>query len=699
MDGEPSGPGSTSLEFLAGVGPARAKLLERMGLRTLADLVTLFPRRYEDRRRPIPVAGLREGDTVVVSGILERIRGRRLGPGRHLLSARLRDATGEVELVWFNRPYLADWLRPGVPIHAFGRVKRRGRGLQIPAPEFEIDTGADDDDDADDGEGGPSLHMGRIVPIYRSTRGVHQRWLRRAVWNALERLPSEEGPFDHFHPGEQPLDVALRRMHFPSELEEAETARRRLAFDEHFRFATRLWQRRASFRGVATAHAFRVTEELDSKIRSIFPFRLTEGQNRVIEEVVADLRGPAPMYRLLQGDVGTGKTAIALYALLVGIRHGMQGVLMAPTEVLAEQHGRTIRRYLRDHPVRVDLLTGSVGAGERRRVLADMASGRTHIVCGTHALLEDSVRFARLGVVVIDEQHRFGVRQRQLIQRKGERPHLLVMTATPIPRSLCLTCYGDLDLSLLGERPEGRAPVRTRIVPPGKRGAALDFVRRQLATGRQAFFIYPLIEESEALGLPAAEDGFRQLREEVFPEFAVGLVHGRLPAREKEERLARFRGGELRVLVSTVVVEVGIDVPGATVLWIEDASRFGLAQLHQLRGRVGRGAHQGFCLVAAAGGGADARRRLEAFASTTDGFRLAELDLELRGPGDFLGVRQAGRPEPGSFHPLRDLEGFRRVRGLVDRFWSEGPEGRPLPAWAERLRASARAADDPIAGF
>ncbi|MBN1442767.1 MAG: ATP-dependent DNA helicase RecG [Planctomycetes bacterium] len=656
--------GETLLQFLPGVGPARAELLKRLELATVRDLLRHFPRRYEDRRCLVPAGAAQPGQTVVVAGVLDRWQARDLGGGRHMLRGVLRDATGSMELVWFNQPYIAEWVRPGDFLHAYGTVKQRARRLQIVAPEFEVDTGTDDL------EGEPSLHLRRIVPIYDLTRGLHQRFLRRLVHRCLEAdLEWEPAPHDLFHPAGPSLADAFRAIHFPPRMEDAEAARKRFVFDEFFLFASRLRFRRQTFRAEGRLR-FETTAELDCKIRSIFPFELTAEQNRVVEEIVCDLRGPAPMYRLLQGDVGTGKTAIALYAMLVAIRSGCQAALMAPTEVLVEQHLRTVAGCLRDHPVRVERITGSLPASRRRSILSDLAAGRIHIAIGTHALMQDSVRFRRLGLAVVDEQHRFGVRERQRLRLKGEQPHLLVMTATPIPRSLCLTCYGDLDLSLLRQRPCGRLPVATRLVSSAQRSSALEFVRAQVRKGRQAYFVYPLIEESESLSLPAAVEGHRRLSTEVFPEFSVGLIHGKLPPGEKEEQLGRFREARCQILVATVVVEVGIDVPNATVLVIEDASRFGLAQLHQLRGRVGRGAHRGYCLVGAGEARGEVLRRLRAFARISDGFELAEADLQIRGPGDYLGLRQSGRPSRSLGHPLEDLEEFLTVRRLADEFWA-----------------------------
>ena len=654
----------TPLQFLPGVGPTRAQNLERLGLEVAADLLRHFPRRYEDRRRMRPIRDVRPGETVVLAGHLRSLRERRRGGRRHVLTGELAEAAASIELVWFNQPYLAEWLRPGVFLCVHGAVKERRGRLQMVAPEFEVDTGADDVD------GSRSLHMQRIVPIYALTRGIQQRFLRRLVHGVIDAWKDwGAGPYDEFHDDGMSLEVAYREIHFPSSFERQRAARGRFVFDDYFRFASRLFFRRAAFRQEGRL-SFQTTAELDQKIRSIFPFRFTAEQDRVVSEIVRDLRGPSPMYRLLQGDVGTGKTAVALYAVLVAVRNRHQGAILAPTEILAEQHFRTVSGYLCRYPVRIGLLTGSTRPAERRRTLEGLSNGSIHVVVGTHALVQEAVSFARLGVAVIDEQHRFGVKERQRMRQKGDRPHLLVMTATPIPRSLCMTCYGDLDLSLLEERPAGRQIPRTRIVPPSRLEAALEFVRGELRKGRQAYFVYPLIEESDSLAVPAAVEGQRRLAETVFPEFSIGLVHGKMAAAEKERELQRFRQGDVQVLVTTVVVEVGIDVPNATVLFIEDASRFGLAQLHQLRGRVGRGEHRGFCLVGLGSAGREARARLQAFVRGKDGFEVAEVDLELRGPGDYLGLRQSGRPDRALGSPLEDLDEFRRVKDLADRFWA-----------------------------
>jgi len=623
---------------------------------------------------------------VTVSGEILQVSQRKTRRGKSMIEAAVGDQSGVLEVIWFNQPYLMDYLKPGLTIFLYGEIKppyRRKRGsprFQMIAPEFELNAA-----DSDEGEE-MSLHLGRIVPIYPTTKGLGQRYLRGLVHRALEIVGADRPPGGAYaaaDPGAPPRAQALRNIHFPETGEALGQAMDRLTREEYFRFASRLIRRRESFRKAGSPR-FVVTRELDRKIRSIFPFRFTGDQDRSVGEIVTDLQGDSPMYRLLQGDVGSGKTAVALYALLVAVRNRHQGALMAPTEVLAEQHYRTVSRYLDRHPaVKIALLTGALPAARKQEVQAGIASGHYHIILGTHALIQEAVQFHKLGLVVVDEQHRFGVRERAALRKKGNNPHLLVMTATPIPRSLCLTAYGDLDLSLLTERPPGRKSVQTVLVSARSRPRVMEFIRDQLMKGRQAYFVYPLIDESEVLSVPAAVEAHKRLSSRIFPEFSVGLLHGRMGSEEKEERLRRFREGLDQVLVATVVVEVGIDVPNATVLFLEDASRFGLAQLHQLRGRVGRGSEKSYCLVGMDSAGREARERLKVLEATNDGFRIAEEDLRLRGPGDFTGVRQAGWPDFVLGNPLQDMERFLEIRNLAERFWKDPRNRDRFPNWDE----------------
>jgi len=713
-----------SLLALPGVSSARADALNRLGIFSPGDLLRHYPRRYQDRRNAKAIESSLVGEQVVLTGQLERCRGRRLGPRRHMLTATLRDDSGDLDLVWFNQPYLEKSLHPGDFLCVFGKVGEHSKRLQIVSPEFEVVASGVDGENIEN-----SIDLNRVVPIYPLKKGLSQRHLRRLVAGALEDLHAgrtgdgfpgvDETPFDFFldegslrekgilsdsdlGPG---LVEACQWIHFPpdspdSEVDEGgaleldareyweicrDSARARLAFEERFAFATRLWLRGQQFRECET-EPLETSDSLDEKIRSIFPFRFTGDQDEVVSELREDLESGRPMYRLLQGDVGTGKTAVALYALLVAVRNGRQGAIMAPTEVLAQQHYSTIRKYLAGHPaVRVELLTGAIKAAQRRELLADLAEGKIHIVVGTHALVQKPVVMKDLGLAVIDEQHRFGVAERSKLRNKGREPHILVMTATPIPRSLSMTVYGDLELSTIKERPPGRQPVQTHLVRLEKKADSLEFVRKELQAGRQAFFVYPLVEESEKLDLPAAVAGREHLASEVFPEYRVGLVHGRLSSEEKDEALETFRKGQTQILVATSVIEVGIDVPNATILYIENAGRFGLAQLHQLRGRVGRGSCRGYCLVSLEGCAEEALKRLEIFSSTDDGFELAEEDLRLRGPGDYLGIRQSGIPLGGLGNPLRDIDAFMKVRALADDFWIRPESAAFMGRWGKMM--------------
>lgn len=721
---EPDPTLEAALLALPGVNAQRAEALNGLGIFLPGDLLSHFPRSYQDRRNAKAIGSIEVGEQVVLSGQLERCRGRRLPPRRHMLTATLMDDSGSVDLVWFNQPYLERSLKPGDILCVFGKVAEHASRKQIVSPEFEVVASDEEGEAVED-----SINLNRVVPIYSLRKGLTQRFLRMLVAGVLDELRAgrtEEGfpleretPFDFFLDegtllergilsGREPPAEFLQAyewIHFPpaalgDEPEDApivldsrqrweicrDSARARLAFEERFTFATKIWFRGRAFRE-STTDVLETSDSLDEKIRSIFPFQFTPDQDIVVEEVSRDMASGHPMYRLLQGDVGTGKTAVALYALLVAVRNGRQGAIMAPTEILAQQHFATISRYLSGHPgVKIALLTGAVKAPQRREILRELAEGGIHIVVGTHALVQDSVAMKDLGLAIIDEQHRFGVAERSKLRKKGREPHILVMTATPIPRSLRMTQYGDLDLSIIKERPPGRQPVKTYPVRPEKKSDSLEFVRNELKEGRQAFFVFPLVEESEKLDLHAAVEAQEHLAREVFPEYQVGLVHGRLSSAEKDEAMQCFRSGQTQLLVATSVIEVGIDVPNATVLFIENAGRFGLAQLHQLRGRIGRGGHPGFCLVSLEGCGEEGSKRLEIFIATDDGFELAERDLEMRGPGEYLGIRQAGIvPLGGLGDPLANMKAFKKVKDLAEDFW-EDPQSAPFfDRWSEFL--------------
>jgi ATP-dependent DNA helicase RecG len=680
---------ATPLQFLKGVGPKRAADLEHAGLVTVEDLLYRFPNRYEDRSRLQPIASLKPGQTVAISGrvLACGLRTTRR-PGFKIFEAAIDDGTGSLRAVWMNQAYLKDIFARGQHVVLYGPLEMRGSvSLQLLNPQYEI---------LDDEEG-ETIHTGRIVPVYEKTGTVTPKMQRRLVHEALGRIPTDlPDPLPeeirvrlrmptryaallatHFPPEDAPVD-RLNRFATP--------AQQRLIFEEAFLFQMGVLARRQSAAAEQKPIVVRVDDRIRESARAVLPFRLTNGQKQSLKEIVEDLQRPHPMNRLLQGDVGAGKTIVALLAALVAMENGLQVAFMAPTEILAEQHFMNIARLLQSSPFRVALLTGSTASVARREQLAQVESGAIQLVVGTHALVQGDVTFKQLGLVIIDEQHRFGVLQRATLRAKGLHPDVLVMTATPIPRTLALTVYGDLDVSMIRELPAGRMPVKTLAKPESRRDEVYQFVRDQLDAGRQAYVIYPLVEESEKVDLKAATQMADHLATEIFPAYRVGLLHGRLKPDAKDRVMKAFANQELQLLVSTTVVEVGVDVPNASVMIVEHAERFGLSQLHQLRGRVGRDRHQSYCFLLYQSPLTDeARERLTAMTDTTDGFEIAERDLRLRGPGDFFGTRQAGIPTFRMIDLVRD-------RALLDTAQREAAQwfhaSTPNPAGIDKLLAS-----------
>ena len=651
---------ATPLQYLKGVGPRRAADLARAGLLTLDDLLHRFPIRYEDRSRLQPIVSLKPGVAASISGRVLScgLRSTRR-PGFKIFEALVGDPSGALRAVWLNQPFLRDVFAPGQQVVLFGATEMRGGGgLQLTNPQYEI---LEEEDRA-------TIHTGRIVPVYEKAGSVTPKIQRRLVYDALQRLPSDL-PDTLPDPLRLRLGLPSRRAaflaaHFPpadvpiADLNHFITpAQRFLIFEEAFLFHLGVLARRRSAAEERKPVQVRVDDGVRESARRVLPFRLTAGQKASLKEIVEDLQRPHPMNRLLQGDVGAGKTIVALLAALVAMENGLQVAFMAPTEILAEQHFLSISRLLEASRHPVALLTGAMGAAARRRQLAEVESGAAHLVVGTHALVQGDVRFRQLSLVIIDEQHRFGVLQRAMLRAKGLHPDVLVMTATPIPRTLALTLYGDLDVSVIRDLPPGRLPVKTTAKPDSRRAEAHGFIKEQVAAGRQAYVVYPLVEESDKVDLQAATEMADHLAQEVFPEFRVGLLHGRMTPEGKDRVMRAFAAGDLDILVSTTVVEVGVDVPNASVMLVEHAERFGLSQLHQLRGRVGRDQRQAYCcLLYQAPLSDDARERLRAITETTDGFEIAERDLLLRGPGDFFGTRQAGIPTFRSIDLLRDRD-------------------------------------------
>ena len=623
----------TPVKFLKGIGERRAEALQRLGIRTARDLLWHLPHRYVDASTITPLARAELGrevaclGQVVAKGVLPTRRGLRI------FHAVLRDDSGVLECVWPGQPFLDRTIAIGQTLLVSGPV-RFYHGRQMAPREYVILADAD-------GEADP-LSAGKVLPVYPATEGLSHKVIRSLIDRHLDgliKLSGDNLPETLRRRLALPtLPDALRAVHRPSSAEEAEQGRRRLAFDELFDLQLMLIRARAVAKRQRSGVAFVIKRELTTRLKQHLPWALTEDQQRVLREITGDMTAPERMHRLLMGDVGTGKTVVALFAMLLALENDFQAALMAPTELLAEQHGATLEALLTPLDLKPELLLGRQTAAEKSAVRKRLASGQARLAVGTHALLQESVSFRRLGLVVIDEQHRFGVEQRAALIGKGTAPDVLLLTATPIPRSLALTLYGDLDVSTLKQRPPGRGSVRTAVRSTAQRERVLEFVQAECQGGKQAYMVLPVIEESERADLRAATTMAQSLAAR-WPELKVGLVHGRLKAEERDEVMRRFRSGEVRVLVATTVIEVGIDVPNATIMVIEHPDRFGLAQLHQLRGRIGRGAEESYCILMTEGNAPD---RLHAFAATHDGFKIAELDLQERGMGDLIGARQSG---------------------------------------------------------
>ena len=637
---------SAPTTVLPGVGPRHAQTLTRLNLHTLGDMLYNLPRRYDDYSQLKPINRLFYGEEVTIIGTTESVATRIIRSGRlQVVEAVVSDGTGALRVTWWNQPWIGKRLQTDTPIVLSGKVDQYLGRLTMNNPEWEpIEQ--------------QNLHTNRIVPVYPLTANITQRWLRKLMYEVVSYWAPRVGdPLpDRTRQSASLLDLptALQQAHFPTSEADLKAARHRLAFDEIFLLQLgvlqqkRLWQNR-------TARRFVPAEGWLEEQTLRLPFGLTGAQQRALADVQHDLASGQPMNRLLQGDVGSGKTVIAALAIALLAQSGAQSALMAPTSILAEQHYKSMLRLLAEpasdisaaplQPEQIRLLIGATPEAEKTDIRQGLAEGTIKLVIGTHALIEDPITFADLQLIIVDEQHRFGVEQRALLRQKGENPHLLVMTATPIPRSLALTIYGDLDLSVMDEMPPGRQPIETSVLYPLERERAYAFIRSQVDQGRQAFMIYPLVEETEKSEALAAVEEHTRLQKEIFPGYRLGLLHGRLKPEEKDQVMESFRDGEVQILVSTSVVEVGVDIPNATVMLIEGANRFGLAQLHQFRGRVGRGEHQSYCLLIPDAPDAIENERLAAMVETNDGFLLAERDLQQRGPGDFLGTRQAGFAE------------------------------------------------------
>ncbi|MFZ0732219.1 MAG: ATP-dependent DNA helicase RecG [Candidatus Sulfotelmatobacter sp.] len=688
---------STPVQFVKGVGPRIAEVLAGKGIHTVGDLLHYLPFRYEDRLNPRGIAELRAGEMATVVG---EVRNSGLFRTRRMPIFQLTVGQGRSRLrcLWFNATYLQDKFIPGQMIALYGKVEedQRTRELQIIQPQYEVL--GDGSGDAAEKKAAESLEIGRIVPIYEATGRLTAKWFRKIIHTALENLtPDLPDPIPaavRAHLALVSPRAALWSVHWPEPgesfqdlLSSRTPAHVRMIFDELFFVELGLELKRRQQKA-QTGIAFQLDNRVRAAIKKILPFHPTAAQKRVLKEIAGDMEKPYPMRRLLQGDVGSGKTIVAFQAAIIAIENGCQAALMAPTEILAQQHYFSARRILENAGYRIVLLTGSLETERKREIRRHIAQGSAQLVIGTHALLEEKVEFSKLGLVIVDEQHRFGVMQRLKLMKKTSEsdednrtgakassdsepaePDVVVMTATPIPRTLALTLYGDLDLSVLDELPPGRTPIVTKCIADDQSPKVWEFVRKQVAAGHQVYVVYPVIAENEESELKAAVKMYRELSGHVFADLKVGLLHGRLDPELKDQVMRMFQKGELQILVATTVIEVGVDVPNATVMVIEHAERFGLAQMHQLRGRIGRGAAKSYCILMTGGKvSEEGQKRLDAMVRTNDGFKIAELDLELRGPGEFFGTRQAGLPSFRVANIIRDgqlLEAARQEAAAV----------------------------------
>jgi ATP-dependent DNA helicase RecG len=674
---------NTPLQFLKGVGPARAEMLANKGLHVIEDLLMYAPFRYEDRSNVKPISDLAPGEMATViaevrSAHVSGFRRKNLGMFQSVFTD---ESRGRLVGKWFHGAYLEDVLRPGLRVALYGKIEfdNYTGDLSVLHPEFEI-ISADEEAEA-------ALHTGRIVPIYEAAGKVTTRVLRSIIWRVLENLECLPDPLPEAVRAKLKLpsrDEAVRAMHFPAGGEDLRLlnasrspAQWRMIFEEFFWLETGLALKKSQAR-LRQGTSFDLTDRVREQIKRMLPFKPTTAQKRVLKEIAADMAAPSPMYRLLQGDVGSGKTLVAAEAAVIAIENGYQAAILAPTEILATQHYFSFREMFKDLGYQVVLLTGSVTKRDKAPLKRLIAAGLVQVIIGTHALIEGDVEFHRLGLVIIDEQHRFGVEQRLRLVEKGQSPDVLVMTATPIPRSLALTIYGDLDVSIIDELPPGRKPIITKHVTEERIEQVWTFVRKQVDAGRQAYVVYPLIEESETQAIKAAQKMHEHLSQAVYPDLNVGLLHSRLTPDQRESVMDAFKRGEIKILVSTTVIEVGVDVPNATAMVIEQAERFGLSQLHQLRGRVGRGGEQSYCVLVTGKLNEAARERIRTMTDSNDGFHIAEMDMRLRGPGEFFGTRQSGMPALRIGNILRDGDILGIARGEAESFVANPPSEEEL---------------------
>ncbi|HHT9129250.1 MAG TPA: ATP-dependent DNA helicase RecG [Candidatus Brocadiaceae bacterium] len=650
------------VQYVKGVGPKRNEIFGKLGIHTICDMLYYFPREYKDHTKIQKISEAKIGTEISIQGKVLGINTRISRNRKHLLEVFVGDETGAVAATWFNQPFLTNKFHVGDKVLLHGKVGAY-KYLQLLSPEYEIIH----DEETNIQEGG-------IVPVYPLTEHISQVHFRKIMKEAVHRFTDsveEILPKEIIKKNQLiPLSNAIRNIHFPETVEYLKNAKSRLVYDELFILELAMALRRRDIKE-EMGIPFKVGPNVDAHIRNLIPFTLTNAQERVINEIKKDMQSNKPMNRLLQGDVGSGKTVVAIYAILVAIANGYQSAFMVPTEILAEQHFQTLQKYLHRSNVRIHLLTGNTHSKHKKDALEQIRTGQVDLIIGTHAIIEEAVQFKKLGLVVIDEQHKFGVIQRLKLKEKGFMPDVLIMTATPIPRTLSLTLFGDLDISILDEMPPGRSPAKTFWIPKNKEKEAYNFIHGEIAKGGQVFIVYPLVEESKALDLKSAVTEAKKLQSDIFPTLKIGLLHGQMKSAEKDKIMTDFKEKRYDILVSTVILEVGIDVPNATVMVVEHAERFGLAQLHQLRGRIGRGSEQSYCLLLGNPQTYESRERLKIMTKTCDGFKIAEMDFRLRGPGEFFGTRQHGLPELRISDLIKDFPILKQARsdafGIVSK--------------------------------
>lgn len=670
------------IRYLKGVGLKRSALFNKLEISSIEDLLYYFPRRYEDRTVITDIGSLVPGECQTVRAKIVRVKERPVfrQRGMRIFEALAQDSTGRLSCVWFNQPYLKNYILIDKEVMLFGKVGLYGNVPQMQNPEYEVMIPRSSDGAETSGQLNDSLNSARIIPVYSLIEGLSQRMFRRLIKTCLdEYLPGivDILPYD-IRQRNHLLNIAsaVLNMHFPQDALRQEEAYKRIIFEECFLMQLIFGLKRYKADKI-TGIAHRLNEDFLKSFEQGLSFKLTDSQDKVIAQIKKDMSSPKPMYRLLEGDVGCGKTVVALYGCMISASNGAQAAFMAPTEILAQQHYKNIKYQISsikysNNPINAALLTGSLSKKEKEEVYAGLKEGDINILVGTHALLQEEVEFKKLSLVVIDEQHKFGVYQRMGLAAKGLNPDCLIMTATPIPRTLAMTIYSDLDISTIDELPSGRIPVKTYLAGEDRRGWVYDFIRQSLQSGRQAYIVYPIIDESEKLELKSAKAMYEDLKKNVFSGFLVGLIHGKMKQKERDKVMASFRKGEIDLLVSTVVIEVGIDVANASVMVIEHAERFGLSQLHQLRGRIGRGAYQSHCILISDAVSGESGQRLKVMVDESDGFKIAERDLEIRGPGEFFGARQHGIPEL-RVNPLENMELLQAARKEADALIKKDP--------------------------